>query len=190
MSVVARFGIAIAFLVACGTAKTSAALTLEELQRLLQATRSTAVSYAELRESPWLTTPVESRGTLHSLPDSLEKRVETPRPETWRILADRLEWVGPDGSRGKSILFSKVPAVGVLADALRRAVAGDLGALERDFRIELQGDRQAWAAQLLPLRAETSRYLDHLRLEGSDGRLRTITIVERKGDRTTTHLFP
>lgn len=190
MRFASRSFVGVVVLLGCAIGRASPALTVPELQRLLQSRPVTTVPYAEQRESPWLAAPVESRGTLHSTPDVLEKRVEKPRPETWRILSDRLEWVGPDGNRAQPIFFSRSPAVGVIADALRRVVAGDLGALERDFNIELRGDRRAWTAQLSPLRPDVRRHVDHLRLEGSDGGLRTITIVERKGDRTTTHLFP
>ncbi len=131
---------ATALVLAGGVAGTSHALTVLELQSLLQSAPAHVVSFVELRESPWLATPIESRGTMHWTPGLLEKRVEAPRQETWRMLPDRVEWVGPGGTESKRILFSEVPAMAVLADALRRVVAGDLLALERDFKIELSGD--------------------------------------------------
>lgn len=189
MSGSVRIWIALVWIVASGTPQASMVFTLAELQGLLQAAPRLAVPFAELRESPWLATPEESRGTLHSLPGVLEKRVEVPRPQTVRLRADRLEWVGPDGAAGRQILFSSTPAVGALANVLRHAVAGDLGALEQDFRIELQGSRQAWGATLWPLRSDAARHLDSLRIEGSGGKLRAITLLERNGARTTTHIF-
>jgi len=117
------------------------ALTVAELDRLLRAAPpAAAVPFEERRESPWLAAPVESRGTLHARPDRLEKRVTAPREETWRLLADRMEWVGAGGAP-KQILFRDAPAVGLLADALRRVLAGELLALESTFRIELRGCR-------------------------------------------------
>ena len=101
------------------------ALTLAELERLLQSTAATqAVPFHEVRESSWMSAPVESRGTLRSSPGRLEKRVESPRQETWLILDDRMEWIGPN-AESKRILFSGAPAVAALAHALRSAVAGD-----------------------------------------------------------------
>lgn len=167
------------------------AFTVSELQRLLQsATTTQAIPFRERRESPWLSTPTESRGTMHSSPEQLEKRVETPRQETWRLMGDRMEWVGPGGVGSKQILFTEAPAVAALADALRRVVAGDLITLQKTFRIELRGDQRQWTVQLQPHSADVARSLDHLELQGSGGRLQTIIIVERHGERTTTHLNP
>jgi hypothetical protein len=173
-----------------GVTGTSHALTVLELQSLLQSAPAHVVSFSELRESPWLATPMESRGTMHWKPGLLEKRVETPRQETWRMLPDRVEWAGPDGTESKQILFSQAPAVAVLADALRRVVAGDLLALEREFKIELRGDTRGWTLRLQPLGAENGRYLDHLELMGAGARLQVIIVVERQGARTTTRLDP
>lgn len=167
------------------------ALTLAELQTLLQAAEpEQAVPFHEVRESPWLAAPVESRGTLLSSPARLEKRVETPRPETWLILADRMEWMGPAGVGSKQILFSGAPAVAALADALRRAIAGDLVALERNFRIEVHGDAHRWTAQLQPRSPEVARSLDYLELRGAGGLLQVIVTAESQGERTTTRLRP
>jgi hypothetical protein len=167
------------------------ALTLAELQTMLQAAASElVVPFHEVRESPWLAAPVESRGTLHARPDRLEKHVVTPRRETWLILSDRIEWIGPDGAGSKQILFSGAPAVAVLADALRRVVAGELAALEQNFRVEVHGDARRWTARLLPRSAQIARSLDRLELHGAGALLQVIVIAEPQGDRTTTRLHP
>jgi hypothetical protein len=181
--------IAAALTLLLGAAPASLAFTVPELQSLLRAAPK-SVSFVETRESPWLAVPAEASGTMHSLPGVLEKRVAKPRAETWRILADRVEYVGVGDASSKQILFSKAPAVAVLANALRNAVTGDLSALEREFRVELRGDRSAWTARLSPTSGEAVRYLDRIELQGAGSELRMITIVERQGERTTTRLFP
>ena len=175
----------------CASVGSCYGLTVTELQHLLQSAPSEqAVPFHEVRESPWLATPVESRGTLHSHPERLEKRVETPRQETWVILADRMEWMGPNSVGSKQVLFSGAPAVAALAEALRRVIAGDLVALERDFRIEIRGDARLWTAQLQPRRPEVARSLDYLELRGAGALLQVIIVAESQGDRTTTRLRP
>ena len=165
--------------------------TVSELQRLLQSTATAhAVPFHELRESPWLEAPTESRGTLHSSPDLLEKRVASPREETWRLMTDRMEWVGPGGSTRKQILFSQAPAVAALADALRHIVAGNLQALDASFHIELRGHKDQWTVQLNPRHAATTRGLNHLELQGTGARLHVIIVTEPQGQRTTTRLHP
>lgn len=164
--------------------------TVEQLQRALQATPRPSVNYQEVRESPWLSSPVISRGTMRSTPTALEKRVESPRRETWRLLADRVEWVGPGATEAKQILFTQAPALAALSEVMRRVVAGDLGALQRDFDIRLAGNERVWSAQLQPRSADVARYLDHVELQGTGGQLQVIIVVERQGERTTTRLQP
>jgi hypothetical protein len=174
--------------VAGASAGTALAMTLAELQRLMQSHPARAVAFDEVRESPWLATPLQSQGTLSSGREWLEKHVSSQREETWRLWPDRMEWVGPDGAVSKQVKFSAAPALGALADTLRRAVAGDLVGLERDFRIQLGGDERLWTVHLEPRAAELARHLDHLELQGTGARLQVIIIVERSGERTTTRL--
>jgi hypothetical protein len=166
------------------------ALTVAQLQALLQSAPKPDAPYVETRESPWLSSPVTTRGTLHLTPQALEKRVEQPRQETWRLLDDRLEWQGPGGAGRKQILFSQAPALQALADVTRRAVAGDLLALERDFSIAVHGDERVWSAQLQPRTALLSRQLETVELQGTGGRLRVLIVSERQGERTTTRILP
>ena len=169
---------------------TAQAITTTDLQRLLQSAPVGDIRYQEQRQSPWLAAPLESRGIVRTLPQGLEKQVESPKQETWRMLPDRLEWRGPGGLGYKHVLFSQTPALGMLSNAMRRVVAGDLLALERDFRITAQGDAKMWTAHLQPHSAEAMRYLDHLEMQGAGNQLLMLTIVERKGERTTTRFYP
>ena len=177
-------------LLLAGAATLAHGLTAADLQRLLQGTARPDVRYEEVRESPWLSSPVTTRGVLHVNGQVLEKRVETPRAETWRLLDDRVEWVGPGNAGRKQILFSQAPALQALADVTRRAVAGDLEALERDFRISVQGDERVWSARLQPRGGVVMRQLESVELQGTGQQLRVLIVTERAGERTTTRLLP
>lgn len=178
------------FVLFCSGLTSAQALTTSDLQKLLQSSPKVATPFHEQRQSPWLASPVESRGIVRSLPQGLEKQVDAPKRETWRLLSDRLEWSGPDGVGNKQILFSKAPALAVLSDAIRHVVAGDLLALERDFRITVQGDSTLWTARLQPHSTEVSRHLDHLEMQGAGAQLLVLIVVERKGERTMTRFYP
>lgn len=182
-----RVAVFVGLVALCGR---SMALSVHELERLLQASRRESVSFMETRESPWLTTPVQSTGTMRSGTDVLEKRVETPRLETWRMLPDRVEWVASDGVMTKQILFSQSPGLAVLADTLRRVVAGDLTTLDQTFKIDARGTQARWILRLNPRGGDAARYLDHVELEGERGEITAISVVERQGERTTTRLYP
>ncbi|MES2942419.1 MAG: LolA-related protein, partial [Pseudomonadota bacterium] len=73
---------------------------------------------------------------------------------------------------------------------MRHVVAGDLLALERDFRITLQGDSKLWTAHLQPQTTEAARHLDYLEMQGAGSQLLVLIVVERKGERTTTRFYP
>ena len=163
------------------------AITATALQHLLQDAPQRDARFTETRESPWLQAPVEASGTMTSTAAALEKRVEHPRRETWRIMPDRMELVAADGAR-KEFRFDQVPAIAALANATRHVMAGDLQALQKDFRVTLNGDEREWTVQLKPRDPEVTRYLKQLELQGSRGRLQVIIIEESRGDRTTTRL--
>lgn len=171
----------------CGS---TAAFSVQELERSLRASPRESVSFVETRESPWLTMPVQSSGTMRSGTDVLEKRIQTPRPETWRLLPDRVEWIGSDAGTKKEILFSQAPGLAVLADTLRRVVAGDLTTLGQTFKMDVRGTQANWTLRLSPRGGDAARYLDHVELEGGRGAITTISVVERQGERTTTRLYP
>lgn len=182
------FSLCLAFSSCCMSA--AYALTASELQRLMQSMPTADIPFYEQRQSPWLAEPVESRGIVRSLPQGLEKQVESPKQETWRLLSDRLEWRGSAGASSKQILFSKAPALAVLSDAIRHVVAGNFLALERDFNVSIQGDTKQWTVHLQPQTADAVRYLEHLEMQGSGSQLLVLVVVERKGERTTTRFFP
>lgn len=162
---------------------------IARLQRLLQDAPQVAVRYTELRESRWLAAPIESSGTLRSTPTMLEKRVEQPRPETWRILDDRMQ-IGTPGAVGtREIMLDQAPAAAALAQTLRRVLAGELLALHKDFRLELSGDERAWTLQLTPRQDDVARQLKRIDLHGAGPRLLVMVILETQGDRTTTRLI-
>lgn len=165
---------------------TAQAITTSDIQRLQQSAPVGDIRFQEQRYSPWLAAPVESRGVVRSLPQGLEKQVDSPKQETWRLLQDRMEWQGPKGIGYKHILFSQAPALALLSNAMRYVVAGDFAALERDFRITTKGDSKMWTAHLQPQSADAVRYLDHLEMQGAGSQLLLLTIVERKGERTIT----
>lgn len=165
------------------------AFSIVRLQRLLQDAPHAEVRFTELRESRWLAAPIESSGTLRSTPTMLEKRVEQPKRETWRILDDRMQFGAPGSAGAREIMLDEAPAAAALAQTLRHVMAGDLEALNKYFELELAGDEREWALQLTPRQAEVARQLKRIVLQGVGRRLSVMVILETQGDRTTTRLF-
>lgn len=173
-----------------GFISTASALTLPELQGLLRSSPLPEVGFRELRESPWLTAPVESSGRMRLLPDGLEKRVEVPKQEIWRLLSDRMVWLDAQERNPRQILYTAAPGLATLAATLRKVVSGDLLALQSDFRITVQGDAKQWRAHLDSLNASPTNPIDQLSLQGTGTQLLLINMLERKGERTTFQFSP
>lgn len=171
-------------------AVTAHALTPMELQRLLQSGARPTMKFQEVRESPWLAAPVTSQGTFHSTPDALEKRVESPRREVWRLLGDRVEFQSGANKTPQQIRYRDVPALAALSDVMRRVVAGDLVALQRDFDVQISGDDRVWRAQLKPKDPSVAHQLEQVELQGTGRLLQVIIVIDRQGERTTTRLQP
>jgi hypothetical protein len=163
-------------------------LSVSRLQRMLQDMPQAEVRFTELRESRWLATPVESSGTLRSSANVLERQVELPRRETWRILDDRMQLSTQGSDKVMEIPLDRAPAVAALAHTLRNAMAGNLDALNVDFQLALSGDERDWLLQLTPRRSDVARQLRQISVQGAGRRLSAIVIVESQGDRTTTRL--
>lgn len=163
------------------------ALSVEHLQRLLQEAPHADVRFTETRESRWLAAPIESSGTMRSSALMLEKRVERPRAETWRILSDRIQVTVPGTDGVKEVMLDQAPVAAALANALRRVMAGRLDALNEDFQLDMSGDEREWSLQLTPRHPDVARQLKQISLQGAGERLLVIVIQESQGDRTTTH---
>ena len=164
-------------------------LSVATLQQLLQSAPKREVRFQETRESPWLAAPIESSGRMTSSPAALEKIVEQPRRETWRILDDRMQLASPGSASVKQIMYTDAPAVAALARVLRQVMAGDLQALASDFRLVPGGDERLWTLQLNPRGPDLARSLKQLELQGTGPQLQVILILESQGERTTTRLI-
>ena len=172
-----------------GATLDAAALTPAELQRLLTPNAGATVNFEEVRESPWLAAPIVSKGSMQVTANGLEKRVESPKRETWRLLADRVEWQSADG-RVNQIPYARAPALGALAGVMRRVIAGDVAGLQKDFDVQLAGDERAWRAQLVARDAQVRSQLESIEVQGTGGAIQVLVVVDHQGEKTTTRLQP
>ena len=169
---------------------TAQALTVLDLGRLLHASSERSVKFQEVHESPWLKAPVKSSGVMYSDPPMLEKRVESPHQETWRLYPDHMEWIGSGGIGYRQISFSKAPQLALLANAIRGVVSGDVQALGKIFSVTLSGTENQWEAKLQPRSPGPNQQLELIEFSGSGSHLRMIVVLEREQERTTIHLAP
>lgn len=171
-----------------GTAALGSSLfTIDSLEQLLKSNTSHVVGYQETRESPWLQEPIISEGTMESRPPMIEKIAILPRPQTWRLYPDYMEMSNPDGS--KRVYYSQSPQVGVLANAIRGLVTGEIVTLRHEFYVEIKGSENSWSVQLKPRTEDASKYLRLIEFDGTNSSVKRIVVIEAQGEKTTTLLI-
>lgn len=160
-------------------------LTLEQLMAELARQGSGTVRFTEVKSSALLKAPVESSGTLsYTAPARLEKHTRAPRDE--RFIVDRDTVVIERAARGErlELRLADYPAMRASIESIRGTLAGDLAALRRHYRIELEGTWPDWRLHLLPSDPELAELVQKVVIGGSGGRVRRIEVLEASGDRS------
>jgi len=162
---------------------------IDNLMQALSQVRSGHASFVEKKSIAMLDQPVESSGELfYTAPDKLEKRTLKPKPETMLL----------DGSnitverRGKKhvLQLQSYPEIAAFIDSIRGTMAGDRAALERNFKLSLEGSEQDWTLGLLPTNDKMKKVVQKLRMGGSGGELRSIAIHQADGDSSVMTITP
>lgn len=169
-----------------GGAAHGAPLALDELMRELAATGASTVSFVETRTSSALSAPLVARGELsYAPPDRLERRVTAPVEERYVVAGDRVTVERP-GAAPRTVALAAQPVLGAFLESIRATLRGDLAALLRHYRVELEGDARAWTLVLLPSDPALAELVTVVRISGTRGRITGMEVVETGGDRVTT----
>lgn len=130
-------------------------------------------SFVEVRGSKLLKAPLRIAGEyLRPDADTLVRQVRSPYQETTTIRAGqaRIE----RGGKVRSYSLARVPELASLQASFGALLDGDSSALERDFRLDVQGTRQRWTLALAPKDAELARRVSRIVLHGRGAELRCI----------------
>lgn len=154
---------------------------LDQLMRGLAETRSGHATFVEKKSIAILDKPVESSGELfYTAPDRLEKRTLKPRPES--MVLDRGTLTIEQKGKRHVLPLQNYPEIAAFIDSIRGTLAGDRAALERAYKLSLEGDAQAWTLELLPLAERMKKVVARIRIGGAGHELRTIEIRQADGD--------
>lgn len=166
-----------------GLAAPALADDLDDLMRLLAERQHGRVDFVEQHFLALLKRPVESSGELiYDAPDRLEKRTLEPRPESIVIAGDVLTI--RRGRTNHVLDLKAYPLVLPFIESIRATLAGDRGALERGFRVELVGDVSRWTLLLMPRDKEAAKIVVQVRLDGRRENVLWVEIREADGDRS------
>jgi len=143
------------------------------------------VRFKEVKSVAFLKQPIELTGTLtYTAPARLEKRTLTPREERFIIDRDRLLIERSASGQHLQLRLSDYPAVQAFGESIRGTLAGDLGALQRFYRVELDGTWADWRLILLPSEPQMAELVQRVLIGGDHGRVRRIEVLETSGDRS------
>ena len=154
---------------------------LDQLMRDLAQTRSGHASFVEKKSIAMLDKPVESSGELfYSAPDRLEKRTLKPKPESMTVDAGSL--LIERGRQKHRLQLQDYPELAAFIESIRGTLAGDRQALERNYRLSLEGGVERWTLQLLPADEKMQAVVKRIRIAGVRDAVRSIEITQADGD--------
>lgn len=157
--------------------------TLDRLMGLLAQRRHGEVSFVETDYLAILDRPVKSSGLLvYDAPGHLEKRTLQPKKESLTLDGDEL--TVQRGQHTYRMQLSAYPQVGPFVDAIRDTLAGNEGALQRVFEVQLTGTLESWQLQLVPLDAQVARKVRRVQIAGARDEVRSVEILQVDGDRS------
>ena len=154
---------------------------IDQLMRGLAQIHSDHASFVEKKFIAMLDKPVESSGELfYTAPDHLEKRTIKPKPES--MILDHGTLVIERGRQKHGLQSQDYPELAAFIDSIRGTLAGDRKALERNYRLSLDGTIEHWTLQLLPVDEKMQAVVKRIRIAGVRDAVRSIEITQADGD--------
>ena len=154
---------------------------IDELMRGLSKTQSSHARFVETKSIAILDQPVESSGELfYSAPNRLEKRTLKPQRET--MLVDGGALLIERGRKKHRLQLQDYPELAAFIDSIRGTLAGDRAALERNYKLSLDGSAARWTLQLLPTNKKMQAVVKHIRITGARERVSSVEVTQTDGD--------
>ena len=181
----AAIGVLLAVLAASPARAADPPLALEPLMAALAQNGPGTVRFAETKTSALLKAPVESSGTLtYAAPSRLEKRTLAPRDERFAVDGETVLIENAARKTRFELRLGEYPAIRAFVESIRGTLAGDLAALRRYYRVELEGTWSDWRLHLLPSDPQLADVVLKVVIGGTGGEVRRIEILEASGDRS------
>lgn len=176
-------------LLSLGAAGVCLADDLDALMSLLAQRKHGHVRFVEEHFLAVLDRPVESSGELlYDAPDRLEKRTLKPKPES--LVLEHGVITAHRGRHTYVLNLSDYPQIVPLIDSIRATLAGDRAALERIFKVRLDGSLEHWKLVLVPSDATVARSVKEIRIEGTRDAIHSVEIQQADGDRSLLTIGP
>ena len=161
--------------------------SLDRLMSTLAQHKSGHASFVETRYLAIAAKPVESSGELaFAAPDHLEKLTESPKHE--RLVVDGDKLTVERNARKYTIALAHYPELEAFIESIRATLAGNRYALERIYKVTVDGHGENWTLTLTPLDSRMLKAVRTVTLGGTRDVLRTVVIEQPDGDRSVMRL--
>lgn len=158
-----------------------AAWDLQQLMETLAQQKSGRAIFVETKHLALLDKPLESSGELlYTAPDRLEKHTLKPKSESMTVTGGAL--LIERGRKKYHLQLQAYPELAAFIDSIRGTLAGDRKALERNYRLSLDGSAERWTLQLLPLDEKMQAVIQRIRITGVRDQVSRIEITQADGD--------
>lgn len=140
-------------------------------------------AFAEARFMRVLDRPLVVSGELAWLGgDTLQRRVDAPRPETFTIAGGKVTQQRP-GHGTRSFSLTHAPQLQGLLDSFTALLSGDATRLAEAFQIQRAGDAgNHWVLTLVPRDPRVARKVASIRIDGHGDEPRCMFMLEPDGD--------
>ncbi len=190
-------GLAALFLVLTATsacpawsAEPAAPWGVDRLMLQLSEVKQSQARFVERKYLKVLKAPLELSGTLtYTRPGRLEKRTLKPKPETLTVDGDKLTLENPARNERRVLKLQDYPVLWGFVESIRATLGGDIKALERFYRVELEGGPAKWQLYLAPRDRKMNEVISLIRIDGSHARVDTIEVQEARGDRSVMKII-
>jgi hypothetical protein len=172
------------------SAEPAAQWGIEPLMQQLSEVAHSQARFVERKYLKVLTAPLELSGTLtYTRPGGLEKRTLKPKPETLTVVDDKLTLENPARNELRVLKLQDYPVLWGFVESIRGTLGGDIKALERFYRVELEGGPAKWQLYLAPRDRKMNEVISLIRIDGSQARIDTIEVQEARGDRSVMKIY-
>lgn len=160
------------------------------LMRQLSEVEHSQARFVERKYLKVLKAPLELSGTLtYVRPGRLEKRTLKPKAEMLTVADDQLTLENPARNERRVLKLQDYPVLWGFIESVRATLGGDIKALERFYRVELEGGPAKWQLYLAPRDRKMNEVISLIRIDGSQARIEAIEVQEARGDRSVMKIY-
>ena len=86
------------------------------------------------------------------------------------------------GRQKHRLQLQEYPELAAFIDSIRGTLAGDRTALERNYKLSLEGSASRWALQLIPINKKMQSVVKHIRITGVREAVSSVEVTQTDGD--------